>query len=195
RSAQLACHRRPARPSRRPYDGHRPLPVGTGVRPGRLRRGHGGRRHHPARRGHSGHPRGRLSGSHRAGVARVRVLAADLRAFYAAALKEWRIMRLFGSGPAHLVQAFWMFLVIGIVLGTLFHVPIGAGTAVRALVVIAISVPAFLGLGALFAALVLRFKEVNGTVQLLRGVFQVLCGVTFPIVVLPLWSYAIAVTL
>jgi len=106
-----------------------------------------------------------------------------------------RLVLLFGSAPAHLVQAFWMFLVIGIVLGTLFHVPIGAGTAVRALVVIAISVPAFLGLGALFAALVLRFKEVNGTVQLLRGVFQMLCGVTFPIIVLPLWAQAIAVTL
>jgi ABC-2 type transport system permease protein len=106
-----------------------------------------------------------------------------------------RLVLLFGSAPAYLAQAFWMFLVIGTVLATLFHVPIGAGTVLRALIVIAISVPAFLGLGGLFSALVLRFRGLDATVQVARGVCQLLCGMTFPIVVLPVFAQAIAVTL
>ncbi len=31
----------------------------------------------------------------------------------------------------------------------------------------------------------LRFGEVNGLVQVVRGVFTVLCGMTFPIAILP----------
>lgn len=103
-----------------------------------------------------------------------------------------RLVILFGPAPAYLLQALWMFLVIGIVLAVLFHLPLSGLIIVRALVTIAVGMPAFIGIGAIFATAVLRFKEINGIVQFVRGGFQIFCGMTFPIVVLPGWGQAIA---
>jgi ABC-2 type transport system permease protein len=50
-------------------------------------------------------------------------------------------------------------------------------------------------LGALFAAVVLRFGEVSALVQGVRGLFTVFCGMSFPIVVLPEWGRAVALAL
>ena len=60
---------------------------------------------------------------------------------------------------------------------------------------ILVAVPALYGLGALFAAVVLRFGEVSAMVQTVRGVFTVFCGMTFPIIILPVWAKAVALTL
>ena len=73
--------------------------------------------------------------------------------------------------------------------------PIGPIEAPRALGVILVAVPALYGLGALFAAVVLRFGEVSAMVQTVRGVFTVFCGMTFPIIILPVWAKAVALTL
>jgi ABC-2 type transport system permease protein len=62
-------------------------------------------------------------------------------------------------------------------------------------VVIMIGVPALYGLGALFASVVLRFGEVSALVQAVRGLFTVFCGMSFPIIVLPEWGRAIALSL
>ena len=103
-----------------------------------------------------------------------------------------RLVILFGPAPAYLAQALWMFLVIGVALVALFHVHLTGLMILRTLVAIAIGIPAFLGIGALFATAVLRFKEVDGLVQAVRGLFQILCGMTFPIIVLPEWGRMIA---
>jgi ABC-2 type transport system permease protein len=103
-----------------------------------------------------------------------------------------RLVILFGPAPAYLVQALWMFVVIGAALVFLFHLPLNGVIALRALVAIAVGIPAFIAIGALFATAVLRFQEINGIVQVVRGGFQVLCGMTFPIVVLPDWGQIIA---
>jgi ABC-2 type transport system permease protein len=76
-----------------------------------------------------------------------------------------------------------------------FGVDIAVDSALRALVVIGVAVPALYGLGALFAAVVLRFGEVGALVQSVRGVFTVFCGMSFPIVVLPEWGRAVALAL
>jgi ABC-2 type transport system permease protein len=52
--------------------------------------------------------------------------------------------------------------------------------------------PALYGLGALFAALVLRFGEVHAPVQLVRGLFTAVCGMSFPLAVLPGPAQALA---
>jgi ABC-2 type transport system permease protein len=61
--------------------------------------------------------------------------------------------------------------------------------------VIIVGVPALYAIGALFAAIVLRFGDVHALVQGVRGVFTALCGMSFPIVVLPEWAQAVAYTL
>jgi ABC-2 type transport system permease protein len=48
------------------------------------------------------------------------------------------------------------------------------------------------GLGILFASLVIWFKEMNAMVQLVRGLFMVFCGLTYPLAVLPAWMRGIS---
>ncbi len=74
-------------------------------------------------------------------------------------------MILFGPVVSQIVWAVWMFAVVGGVLVVFFGVPIGPVEALRALGVILVAVPALYGLGALFAAVVLRFGEVSAMVQ------------------------------
>lgn len=106
-----------------------------------------------------------------------------------------RLVILFGPAFSQIVWALYMFGLVGVALVFLFGVPIGPTEALRALAVIVVSVPALYGLGALFASIVLRFGEVSALVQTVRGVFTVFCGMTFPIVVLPEWGRAVALTL
>jgi ABC-2 type transport system permease protein len=106
-----------------------------------------------------------------------------------------RMVILFGPVVSQIAWAVWMFSVVGAVLVIFFGVPIGPTEALRALGVILVAVPALYGLGALFAAVVLRFGEVSAMVQTVRGVFTVFCGMTFPIIVLPVWAKAVALSL
>jgi ABC-2 type transport system permease protein len=106
-----------------------------------------------------------------------------------------RLVILFGPIVSQVVWAIWMFAIVGGALILFFGVAIPPLAALRALVVIVVAVPALYGLGALFAAVVLRFGEVHALVQAVRGVFTVFCGMTFPIVILPEWARAVALAL
>lgn len=106
-----------------------------------------------------------------------------------------RLVIIFGPVVSQVVWAVWMFAIVGGVLVVFFGAPIGPLEALRALAVILVAVPALYGLGALFAAVVLRFGEVQAMVQGVRGVFTVLCGMSFPIIMLPEWARAVALAL
>ncbi len=106
-----------------------------------------------------------------------------------------RLVILFGPVVSQIIWALWMFAVVGAAMTILFGVPIGLAEALRALAVILVAVPALYGLGALFAAVVLRFGEVSALVQGVRGIFTVFCGMSFPIIVLPEWARAVALGL
>jgi ABC-2 type transport system permease protein len=51
------------------------------------------------------------------------------------------------------------------------------------------------GIGLAFGSLVLRFREANALVFLVRGLFMVCCGITYPLQVLPPWMQAMAAAL
>ena len=106
-----------------------------------------------------------------------------------------RLVILFGPVVSQAVWALWMFAVVGATMTVVFGVDLALAAALRALAVIAVAVPALYGLGALFAAVVLRFGEVSALVQTVRGIFTVFCGMSFPIVVLPEWGRAVAMAL
>jgi ABC-2 type transport system permease protein len=74
-------------------------------------------------------------------------------------------------------------------------VAIGPLEAARALAVILVGIPALYAIGALFAAVVLRFGEVSALVQGVRGLFTAVCGMSFPIVVLPDLAQRVALSL
>ncbi|HEY7333016.1 MAG TPA: ABC transporter permease [Candidatus Limnocylindria bacterium] len=106
-----------------------------------------------------------------------------------------RLVILFGPLLSQVVWAVWMFGIVAATLALVFGVDIALASALRALVVIGVAVPALYGLGALFASVVLRYGEVSALVQGVRGLLTVFCGMSFPIVVLPEWGRAVAMAL
>jgi ABC-2 type transport system permease protein len=106
-----------------------------------------------------------------------------------------RLVVLFGPAVSQLVWAVWIFVIVGVALWLGFGVTIGPAEALRALAVITVGVPALYAIGALFAAIVLRFGEVSSLVQGVRGLFTAVCGMSFPIVVLPDWAQTVALSL
>jgi ABC-2 type transport system permease protein len=106
-----------------------------------------------------------------------------------------RLVVLFGPAVSQLIWAVWIFVVVGLALWIGFGITVGPAEALRALSVILVGVPALYAIGALFAAVVLRFGEVHSLVQGVRGLFTALCGMSFPIVVLPDWAQTVALTL
>ena len=106
-----------------------------------------------------------------------------------------RLVVLFGPAISQLIWAVWIFVVVGVALWIGFGVSIGPLEALRALTVIAIGIPALYAIGALFAAVVLRFGEVSSLVQAVRGLFTAVCGMSFPIIVLPEWAQRVALSL
>ena len=106
-----------------------------------------------------------------------------------------RLVVLFGPAISQLIWAIWIFVIVGLALWLGFGVAIGPAEALRALAVIIVALPALYAIGALFAAVVLRFGDVSPFVQVVRGVFTALCGMSFPIVVLPDLARTVALSL
>ncbi|MBA4169813.1 MAG: ABC transporter permease [Chloroflexi bacterium] len=106
-----------------------------------------------------------------------------------------RLVILFGPAVSQLVWAAWIFVVVGLALWIGFGVTIGPFEALRAFAVIIVATPALYAIGALFAAVVLRFGDVHALVQGVRGLFTAVCGMSFPIVVLPDWGQTLALAL
>jgi ABC-2 type transport system permease protein len=106
-----------------------------------------------------------------------------------------RLVVLFGPAISQLVWAVWIFLIVGVALWIGFGVTIGPFEAARALAVLAVGIPALYAIGALFAAIVLRFGDVSALVQAVRGLFTAVCGMSFPIVVLPELAQRVALAL
>jgi len=73
-----------------------------------------------------------------------------------------------------------------------FGVQLASGKVGVAVAVLLVLIPTIHGIGIAFASLVLRFKEANAMVFLVRGVFMIFCGITYPIAVLPAWMQGVA---
>ncbi len=59
------------------------------------------------------------------------------------------------------------------------------GNPLTWILVFLIMVPGVYGVGVLFASLVLWAKEANAAVNVVRGIMMIVCGITFPIAVMP----------
>ena len=71
--------------------------------------------------------------------------------------------------------------------GIQFH-----GNILLWLLLFLIMVPGMFGLGMLFASLILWAKDANAAVNVVRGIMMMVCGITFPISVMPVWLQKIA---
>jgi ABC-2 type transport system permease protein len=99
-----------------------------------------------------------------------------------------RLVPLFGPGVATLIPMSLTFVVMGVALWLLFGVVPPLAAVAQAAVVVVLGVPALYAIGSLFAASILRFGEVAPIVQLIRGMFVLACGITFPVAMLPVWA-------
>lgn len=97
---------------------------------------------------------------------------------------------LVGSALSHAATVLW-FVFIALVMFTVLY-----GFRVHApgesLVLFLANFPWVYGLGISFASLVVWAKEVNGMVQMVRGIFLILCGMTYPVSVLPHWLQGVS---
>lgn len=73
-----------------------------------------------------------------------------------------------------------------------FGVNLAAGNVGLLLLILLLTALTVYGIGFAFASLVLRFREASAMVFLVRGVFMVFCGVTYPLAVLPGWMQGVA---
>jgi ABC-2 type transport system permease protein len=103
-----------------------------------------------------------------------------------------RLVPLFGPGVATLIPMGLTCVIMGVALWLFFGVVPPLGAVLQAAVVAVLAIPALYAIGALFAASVLRFGEVAPLVQLVRGVFVLACGITFPVAMLPVWAQVFA---
>jgi ABC-2 type transport system permease protein len=104
----------------------------------------------------------------------------------------WRVSLLLGGGLVKLAIALLFMSVALLEFRLVFGVRVLGGNLPLALLVLLLIIPTIHGIGVAFASLVLRFKEANAMVFLVRGVFMIFCGITFPVAVLPGWMQGVA---
>ncbi len=101
-----------------------------------------------------------------------------------------RLVPLFGPTLTNIVWVLFQLVVMGLAVWVLFGVVLPLQGILLTLLVTFAGLPAMYAMGSLFGAAVLRFGEINPVVQLVRGTLSLLCGITFPIVMLPDWAQA-----
>jgi ABC-2 type transport system permease protein len=104
----------------------------------------------------------------------------------------WRIGMVLGGSLTKLASALLVVVVSAIEFRLFFGVRLLEGNVGLLLLVMLLSILSIYGIGLAFASLVLRFKEANALVFLVRGVFMIFCGISFPLAVLPGWMQAVA---
>lgn len=103
-----------------------------------------------------------------------------------------RLVPLFGPTLTNIVWIVMDLFVMGLAAWLLFGVVLPLQGMLLAFAITLIGVPAMYAMGALFGAGVLRFGEIGPAVQFTRGGLSMLCGITFPIAMLPNWAQATA---
>ena len=102
-----------------------------------------------------------------------------------------RIALLMGASLAQLSQAALYLVVAGLTLRVVYGFQLYGNPALL-LILLVLSLLTVVGLGLVFASLVLWLKETDSLVFLVRGIFMVFSGITFPVEVLPDWMRAVS---
>ena len=101
-----------------------------------------------------------------------------------------RLILLFGPGMSALPSMLFTLLVTFVSLWIMFGFVPPFGSLLPVVVIVLVALPAMYAVGTLFAAGVLRYGEIGPVVQIVRGTFVLLCGITFPVTMLPAWAQA-----
>jgi ABC-2 type transport system permease protein len=104
----------------------------------------------------------------------------------------WRISIVLGGAITRMLTMLVFLVITGIEFWLFFGVNLVQGHPWLMLLVLLLTIPSIYGFGIGFGSLVLRFKEANALVFIVRGIFLVFCGTTYPLTVLPAWMQAIS---
>lgn len=104
----------------------------------------------------------------------------------------WRGALLFGSSLTKLGTSLIFLVIATLEFQLVFGVRMTDGNLGLLLLALLLTIPIIYGIGITFASLVLRFKEANAMVFLVRGLFMIFCGLTYPLEVLPTWMQRVA---
>ncbi len=103
-----------------------------------------------------------------------------------------RLVTLFAPPVAALPSLAMTLGVMTAAMWALFGVALPLDGLLRTLVLTFVALPALYSIATLFAAGVLRFGEIGGVVQTVRGTLVLASGITFPVLMLPGWAQAFA---
>lgn len=105
-----------------------------------------------------------------------------------------RTSMLLGASGMQLMQS-TVFLVLTLLIVRFVYGFQWHGHPLHLLGLLVLSLLPVIGLGIFFASLVLWLKEINSMVFLVRGIFMVFAGMTYPIEVLPAWMQSVSAAL
>jgi ABC-2 type transport system permease protein len=103
-----------------------------------------------------------------------------------------RISIMLGACLTKLVTSLTLLACTVIEFKLFFNVDLVQGNVGLLLLIFLLVIPSIYGLGLAFASLVIRFREANAMVFLVRGIFMIFCGITYPLAVLPGWMRGVA---
>ena len=107
----------------------------------------------------------------------------------------WRISIMVGGGLTKLATSAVFLLVTVVEFWALFGIRLVRGNLWLLLLIFLLLVPTIYGIGMVFGSLVIRFKEANALVFLVRGIVMVFAGTAYPLAVLPGWMQGVAALL
>ena len=104
----------------------------------------------------------------------------------------WRFSILLGPSLTKLGTSM-LFLVLTVIeYQLIFGVGLIQGNLALILLLMLLTIPSIYGIGIAFGSLVIRFKEANTMVFLVRGIFMIFTGTSYPLAVLPAWMKTVA---
>jgi ABC-2 type transport system permease protein len=104
----------------------------------------------------------------------------------------WRFSILLGPSLTKLGTSLF-FLVLGVIEYRLFlGISVIGGNILLLLLILLLVIPSIYGIGVAFGSLVIRFQEASALVFLVRGIFMIFTGASYPLAVLPAWMQTVA---
>lgn len=102
-----------------------------------------------------------------------------------------KLCLLIGGGLVSFIQEIIVIIISLVEYSYLYKINF-TGPIYNWIIIILIMCPAVYGLGALFASLILWLKQTNAVVNVVRGAVMILCGISFPITIMPKFMIFIA---
>jgi ABC-2 type transport system permease protein len=107
----------------------------------------------------------------------------------------WRFSILLGPSLTKLGTSLFFLVMATLEYWLFFGVNLVGNRLPLVLLILLLTIPSIYGIGVAFGSLVIRFQEASALVFLVRGIFMVFTGVSYPLAVLPGWMKAVAAAL